>query len=342
MRGTRHASSIRMLRKLYAIVVCAMMALCASTIAWAAPLPSWNDGPEKRAILAFVTRVTTPGSPDFVPVAERVAVFDNDGTLWTEMPASAQLFFAMDRAKALAPRHPEWRTREPFKSALAGDAAGVAKGGERGIVELLAATHTGMTATDFTRIVEEWLATARHPRFQRRYTELVYQPMLEVLEHFRAHGFKTYIVSGGGVEFMRPFSQPVYGVPPEQVIGSFVKLKFELQDGRPVLMRLPEVAFVDDKEGKPIAIHQVIGRRPIAAFGNSDGDLQMLQYTAGGAGARLMVLVNHTDAAREYAYDKSPASTLDKALAAAKVNDWHVVDMKTDWRVVFPAREPSR
>jgi hypothetical protein len=300
-------------------------------------LPSWNDGPAKKAIIDFVARTTTQGSPTFVPVPERIATFDNDGTLWTEHPMYTQLAFTLDRVKALAPKHPEWKQQQPFKAVLDGDLKAMARSGEQGFVKLMLETHAGMTTSEFEQIVSEWLATARHPRFHRPYTECVYQPMLELLAYLRASGFKTYIVSGGGIEFMRPWTEKVYGIPPEQVVGSSIKTKFEMRDGQPVLMRLPEVDFTDDKTGKPVGINKFIGRRPVAAFGNSDGDQQMLEWTAAGKGARFMLLVHHTDAAREYAYDRhSSIGHLDKALDEANARGWTVVDMKRDWKTVFP------
>jgi hypothetical protein len=309
-----------------------------TTVAHAAdPFPSWNDGKAKQCIVAFVEKVTKAGSTDFVPAPERIAVFDNDGTLWTEHPMYAQLFFAIDRVKAIAPQHPEWRDTQPFKAVLENDKKTLVAAGEKGLLEIVMASHAGMTTEEFEKIVKDWLAAAKHPRFNRPFTDLVYQPMLELLSYLRANGFKTYIVSGGGIEFMRPWTEEVYGIPPEQVIGSSIKTKFELRDGTPVLVRLPEINFIDDKAGKPVGIHQHIGRRPIAAFGNSDGDLQMLQWTAAGEGARLMVLVRHTDAEREYAYDRqSPIGHLDKALDEAMKRGWTVVDMKHDFRWVFP------
>lgn len=301
------------------------------------PLPSWNDGASKQAILDFVRRTTTAGSADLVPAERRIAVFDNDGTLWTEQPIYFQFAFAMDRVKALAPQHPDWKDREPFKSVLAGDMAGLAATGEKGMLELVAATHTGMTVEDFTRTVEQWIATARHPRFNRPYTDLVYQPMLELLAFLRANQFKTFIVSGGGIEFMRPWTEKVYGIPPDQIVGSSGVVKFELKDGKPILMKEPKVEFIDDGPGKPVGINRFIGRRPILAFGNSDGDQQMLEYTAGGDGLRLMGLVHHTDAVREYAYDRrSQIGRLDKALDEALQRKWTVVDMKADWKVIYP------
>jgi phosphoserine phosphatase len=300
------------------------------------PLPSWNDTGPKAAIVAFVEKVSKEGSPDFVPEPERIAVFDNDGTLWVEQPMYVQLAFALDRVKAEAPNHPEWATTQPFQAVLEGDVKTLAAFGEKGLVELIMATHAGMTATQFATIVTDWIATARDPRFKKPYTELVYQPMVELLAYLRANGFKTFIVSGGGIEFMRPWTEKVYGVPPEQVIGSSIKTKFEMKDGAPILFRLPEVNFIDDKAGKPVGIQQHIGRKPIAAFGNSDGDLQMLQWTTLADGLQFGLIVHHTDAEREYAYDrKSEFGHLDKALDAAAINKWTVVDMKNDWKKVF-------
>lgn len=301
------------------------------------PLPSWNDGTVKQNIIAFVAAVTDQSGNNFVPAAERIAVFDNDGTLWTERPVYFQLLFAIDRVKRLADQHPEWKTRHPFKAVLDNDMQALAESGEKGLLELVMATHAGNTTEEFAAIVQDWLATARHPRFDRPYHELVFQPMLELLDYLRDNEFKTYIVSGGGIEFMRPWVESVYGIPPEQVVGSSIKTQFEIRNGKPVLVRLPEINFIDDKAGKPVGINQHIGRRPIAAFGNSDGDLQMLQWTAAGAGKRLMVLVHHTDEQREYAYDReSHIGKLDKALNQAGRDGWTVVDMKTDWKVIYP------
>lgn len=301
------------------------------------PLPSWNDGPAKLAIVSFVSDVTCQGSPDFTAVPERIATFDNDGTLWAEHPMYFQLAFAFERVKALAPLHPEWTETQPFKAVLEGDMKTFAELGERGASEVIMATHAGMSTAEFETIVTDWLAIARHPRFQRPYTDLVYQPMVELLAYLRANGFKTFIVSGGGIEFMRPWVERVYGIPPEQVVGSSIKTSFEMRAGRPVLFRLPQVNFVDDKAGKPVGINEHIGRRPLAAFGNSDGDLEMLQWTTMAGGVRLGVIVHHTDAEREYAYDRnSPFGRLDKALDAATANQWTVVDMKRDWKRVFP------
>ena len=300
------------------------------------PLPSWNEGAARTAILRFVERTTTPGSVEFVPPAERVAVFDNDGTLWAEQPLYVQLLFVLDRVKALAPQHPEWKEREPFASILRGDPKAALAGGEHALGELAMATHAGTTTEEFEQVVGDWIATAKHPVTGRLYTEMVYQPMVELLAYLRANGFKTFIVSGGGVEFMRPWSERIYGVPPEQVIGSSIRTKFEMRDGRPVLVRLPEINFVDDGPGKPVGIQMNIGRRPVAAFGNSDGDLQMLQWTAAGAGPRFCLYVRHTDADREWAYDRtSQIGRLDKGLDEAQARGWTVVDMKADWKRVF-------
>jgi phosphoglycolate phosphatase-like HAD superfamily hydrolase len=284
--------------------------------------------------------VTREGSPDFVPPTERIATFDNDGTLWIEQPIYVQFAYALERVRALAPQHPEWKETQPFKAVLEGDMSALAAAGEKGAVEIVAATHAGMTPDEFKQQVKEWLATAKHPRFERRYEELVYQPMLEVLTYMRANGFKTFIVSGGGIEFIRAFAEKSYGIPPDQIVGSSIVTKFERRDGRPTLFRLPEVNFVDDGPGKPVGINQHIGLRPIAAFGNSDGDLQMLQWTTEAGGRRLGVVVHHTDAEREYAYDRnSKVGHLDKALDAASVDRWTVVDMKRDWKTIFPVRQ---
>jgi phosphoglycolate phosphatase-like HAD superfamily hydrolase len=320
-------------------IAIALLSALAFTIASAHaqdPLPSWNDGSAKKSIIDFVEKVTKEGSPDFVAPNDRVATFDNDGTLWCEKPLAVQLYFVLDRVKTLAPQHPEWKTKEPFASILKGDLKTAAASGERGLIELLLATHTGMTTVEFEQIVKDWIATANHPKTGKLYTEMVYQPMLEVLAYLRANGFKTFIVSGGGIEFMRPWAEKTYGILPEQVVGSSVKTKFELRDGKPVLVRLPEVNFNDDKGGKPVGINQHIGRRPIAAFGNSDGDLQMLQYTGAGSGARFCLYVHHDDADREYAYDRQDGlAKLDKGLDEAAAKGWTVVSMKNDWKTVF-------
>jgi phosphoserine phosphatase len=307
------------------------------------PLPSWNDGPAKQSIIAFVEKVTKPGSPDFVTVPERIATFDNDGTLWCEQPVPVQLYFALDRVKALAPQHPEWTTKEPFASLLKGDLQTALAGGDHTLLEVIMATHAGMTTVEFEQIVKEWIATAKHPKTGQLFTDMTYQPMLEVLSYLRANGFKNFIVSGGGIEFMRPWAERIYGIPPEQVVGSSIKTRFEMRDGKPVLVRLPELNFNDDKSDKPVGINQHIGRRPIAAFGNSRGDKEMLEYTQGGSGSRFLLLVLHDDAAREYAY--GPAKGLpDVKLGAftqavydqAQKEGWTVASMKNDWSQVFP------
>ena len=322
--------------------ILASLFMCMAVAAASEPLPSWNDGATKQAIMDFVVRVTKDGSADYVPEAQRVAVFDNDGTLWAEQPMYVQALFVADRVKTLASQHPEWTTKEPFASLLKGDATGVAASGESGIAELMAITHAGMSTDEFAVIVSDWIATARHPKTGRLYTEMVYQPMIELLAYLRENGFKTFIVSGGGIEFMRPWAERVYGIPPEQVIGSTGGLKFEMRDGGPVIMKMPELVLNDDKEGKPVGIQRHIGRRPIAAFGNSDGDLQMLEWTCTPPGARLCLLVHHTDAEREWAYDRtSRVGRLDKALDEATAKGWTIVDMKQDWKTVFP-REGAR
>ena len=318
-----------------------LSAVAAGDLKAADPLPSWRDGAAKQSIVTFVKDTTRKGSPDFVPVAERIAVFDNDGTLWSEQPMYFQAFFIFDRIKALAPEHPEWKTKEPFASVLRGDTKAALAGGEHALMEMAMATHAGMSTEEFDGIVREWAGTAKHPKTGRRFTEMVYQPMLEVLDYLRANGYKTYIVSGGGIEFMRPWAEAVYGIPPEQVIGSSIKTKFEMRDGVPALMRLPELNFIDDKEGKPVGINQHIGRRPVAAFGNSDGDLQMLQWTAAGKGRRFALYVHHTDGEREWAYDRdSHIGRLDKGLAEATSRGWTVVDMKQDWKRIYPFEKP--
>ena len=327
--------------KLAVAVLCLVaLSVFSSAGAQSGPLPSWNDGATKSSIIDFVGRVTKEGGADFVPVPERIATFDNDGTLWAEQPVYFQVAFAFDRIKALAPQHPEWKDTEPYKTVLAGDEKALAALDEKSLLQIIEATHAGMTTTEFASTVESWIKTARHPpRFVRPYTELVYQPMLELLAYLRANGFKTFIVSGGGIEFMRPWVPRVYGIPPEQVVGSSGVVKFEVDSaGKPVLIKEPKIDFIDDGPGKPVGINRFIGRRPIFAFGNSDGDQQMLEWTAAGDGARFMGLVHHTDAEREWAYDKtSHVGRLDKALDEANAKGWTVVDMKNDWRVVFPA-----
>jgi hypothetical protein len=300
-------------------------------------LPSWNDTASKKAIVTFVERVTEPGSSYFVPEAERIATFDNDGTLWAEQPIYFQLAFALDRVKVLALQHPEWKDKEPLGSLLKGDLKGALAGGEAAIFQIVTVTHSGMTTVEFEKIAHDWITNARHPQTGKPCTEMVYQPMLELLAYLRSNGFKTFIVSGGGIDFMRIFAERVYGIPPEQVVGSSGKLDFELRDGKPILMKLPELNFNDDKAGKPVQIQMHIGRRPIASFGNSDGDLQMLEWAKGGGGVRFALLVHHTDAEREWAYDRnSSVGKLDKALDVAQAQGWTVVDMKNDWKTIFP------
>jgi phosphoglycolate phosphatase-like HAD superfamily hydrolase len=299
-------------------------------------LPSWNEGPAKQSIINFVRGVTTVGDPLFVKLEERIAVFDNDGTLWSEMPFYVQFAFVLDRMKALGPQHPEWKDNPLYAAVLEGDMKTVAAGGERAILELATITHAGMTTDEFSNIVEDWITGARHPKFNRPYTDLIYQPMLELLAFLRANGFKTFIVSGGGVEFMRVWVEKVYGIPPEQVIGSSIVTKFEMIAGVPVLTRLPQLNFIDDNVGKPVAINMHIGRRPVAAFGNSDGDLQMLQWATAGSGSRFGLLVRHTDAVREYAYEASSMGKLEVALTEANAKGWTVVDMKNDWKRIYP------
>jgi phosphoserine phosphatase len=326
----------------FLLVLAAGLAFTTSALAENILLPAWNDGPAKQAILDFVHATTDESSPEFVPPAERIAVFDNDGTLWTEHPMYTQLAFALDRVKALAPEHPEWKEKQPFKAVLDNDLEALAAAGEKGLLELVMASHAGMSTAEFETIVEAWLAKARDPRFKRPYTELTYAPMVELLGYLRDNGFKTYIVSGGGIEFMRPMTEKVYGIPPEQVIGSSIETKFEIKDGKPVLIRQPKIDFIDDKAGKPVGINKFIGRRPIAALGNSAGDRQMLEWTGAGDGARLMMLVFHDDAEREYAY--GPANGLPDTKFGAFPQDlmdeankkgWIVISMKNDWGRIF-------
>jgi phosphoglycolate phosphatase-like HAD superfamily hydrolase len=300
------------------------------------PLPSWNEGTAKQSIISFVEAVTSESNPDFIKPADRIAVFDNDGTLWTEQPYYFQLQFGIDRVKALAPEHPEWKENKLIQAVLADDINTVLSFGEKGLMELIMTTHAGITTDEFSQIVKDWINTAKHPKTGKLYKEMVYQPMLEVLEYFRANGFKTFIVSGGGIDFMRPWTEEVYGIPAEQVIGSSVKVKFEMKDGNPVLLKLPEINFIDDKEGKPVGIHQYIGKKPVAAFGNSDGDLQMLQYTASNNLKSLCVYIHHTDSVREWAYDRnSHIGRLDKGLDEAVAKGWTVADIKSDWKNIY-------
>ncbi len=304
------------------------------------PLPSWNDTAPKKALTAFVAKVTKDGSPDFVPPAERVAVFDNDGTLWCEQPIYVQFAFAIDRVKALADKHPEWKDQQPFKAVLEGDHKTLAASGEKGLAAILIATHTGMTIEEFETTVTDWLATARHPKYERPYTECVYQPMLEVLAYLRANGFKTFIVSGGTADFMRPWAEKVYGVPPEQVVGTTFKTKYAVKDGKSAVVIETHIDLVDDHAGKPVGIARAIGRRPLMAFGNSDGDFEMLEYTTTGKGPRFGLLVHHTDAEREAAYDrKSPIGKLDRGLDEAAKRGWVVTSIKDDWKTVFQTKK---
>ncbi len=300
------------------------------------PLPSWNNTDHKKAIMSFVEKVTDESSAEFVPIAKRIATFDNDGTLWSEQPMYFQFIFTFDRIQTLAPKHPEWKIKQPFKAVLAGDITTVMNSGSNAINELVMATSADCTSEEFALVVKDWLAEARHPNTGKPYTEMVFQPMLELLTYLRDNGFKTYIISGGGAEFMRPWTEMVYGIPPEQVVGTSFKLKYEMHDGKPAIVQLPEVNFVDDNDGKPVGIYQYIGRRPIASFGNSDGDFEMLQYTKAGSGLRLGALVHHTDNKREWAYDrKSPYGRLDKALDSAQTNGWMLIDMKKDWKIIY-------
>lgn len=304
------------------------------------PLPSWNDGVTKHTIEDFVARVSTPGSSDFVSQENRIAVFDNDGTLWTEQPLYTEFVFVLDRVKEMAPQHPEWQTEEPYAAVLHHDSKALAATGERGMYQMLVATHANLTTDQFFKLVSNWMSRAQQPRFKRPYTQCVYQPMLEVLSYFRVHGFKTYIVSGGDQDFMRPWATAVYGIPSEQIIGTTLKTKYAIVNGQPVLNRLPQIDSIDDGPGKPENIEKFIGKRPIAAFGNSDGDQQMLEWTAAGSGLRLMALVHHTDAQREYAYDRhSSIGRLDKTLDEATERHWLVIDMKSDWKTIFPGAQ---
>jgi phosphoserine phosphatase len=321
-----------------AAALAGVLGLAATAAHAADPLPSWNDGKSKQSITAFVEKTTRVGSPDFVPAPERIAVFDNDGTLWSEQPMYFQAFFAFDRIRQLSAQHPQWKTTEPFASVLRGDFNAVLAGGEHGLVELVMATHAGLTTEEFEKVVTDWLATAKHPKTGRLFTEMVFQPMLELLEYLRANGYKNFIVSGGGIEFMRPWTEKVYGISPEQVVGSTGGLKFELRDGIPTIVKLPTLLHNDDKEGKPVGIQRHIGRRPVMAFGNSDGDLQMLQWTAAGSGPRFPLYIHHTDDVREYAYDrKSHMGRLDKGLDEAISKGWTIVNMKEDWKTIYPA-----
>lgn len=325
----------------YVITMLFLGTACATAEA-ADPLPSWNDGPVKKSIIEFVVKTTASNSPNYVRPPQRIATFDNDGTLWAEQPMYFQMLFALDRVKALAPQHPEWKDKEPFASLLKGDVKAAMAGGEHAMLEIIMETHAGMTTAEFEQVVKDWIATAKHPQSGRHYTDMVYQPMVELLAYLRANGFKTFIVSGGGIEFMRPWTEKIYGIPPEQVVGSSIRTKYEMRDGKPVLMRLPEINFIDDKSGKPVGINEHIGRRPIAAFGNSVGDREMLEWTQAGTGARLMMLVHHDDAAREYAYgpDSKIGTFPASLMTEANTRGWNVISMKNDWKVIFPWQKP--
>jgi phosphoglycolate phosphatase-like HAD superfamily hydrolase len=314
------------------------LALFLSSVSYAAdPLPSWNEGPAKKSILEYVAAVTDKSSKDYFEPEERIATFDHDGTLWVEYPMYTQILFAFERVKELAPQHPEWKTTQPFKALLGGDMKTVGASGMKGLMEIVVATHSGMTAAEFEMEASRWLAATKHPKFDRLYSECIYQPQLELLAYLRANGFKTFIVSGGGIQFMRPISEKNYGIPPEQVVGSSAVTEFQIKDGQPVLVRMPKIGFINDKAGKPVGIYEHIGRRPILAFGNSDSDMQMIEYALAGEGRRLGLFVHHTDAEREYAYDRdSHVGTLDTALDRADAMGWIIVDMKNDWTSVFP------
>ncbi|MGF6157383.1 hypothetical protein M2267_002642 [Ensifer sp. KUDG1] len=311
----------------------------ASSISSADDLPSWKDGATKQAIVDFVSQVSTEGSRGYVAPTERVAVFDNDGTLWGEHPMYVQLAFALDRVESLTPKHPEWKDVEPFRSVLAGDVAGLAASGEKGLVELVASTHAGMTSDEFAKVAGDWIASAKHPKTGAPYTSMVYQPMLELISYLKENKFEVFIVSGGGIEFMRPWTEEVYGIPPQNVVGSSITSKYEVKDGKPAIVRLPEVDFVDDGPGKPIGIYTHIGKRPIAAFGNSDGDFQMLEWTTSRAGKSFALIVHHDDAEREFAYDReSHFGRLDKGLDEGRKRGWTIVSMKNDWKQIYPDR----
>jgi phosphoglycolate phosphatase-like HAD superfamily hydrolase len=302
------------------------------------PLSSWNDGASKKSIIDFVTRTTINGGADFIPVADRIACFDNDGTLWGEQPMYFQLAFAIDRVKTMAPQHPKWKTTQPFQALLEGDMKTVMAGGEKALMQIIMTTHAGMTTEAFEQIVKQWMATATHPVTKKHYNEMIYQPMVELLDYLRANGYKTFIVSGGGVDFMRPWVEQAYGIPPDQVVGSSGKVKYDTADGHAVLIKLPEINFIDDKEGKPVGIHQYIGKRPVFTAGNSDGDYDMLQWTSTATGyPRFGMIVHHTDSTREWAYDRqSHIGNLQRGLDDAAKYNWLVVDMKQDWKRIYP------
>ncbi|MGI9530922.1 HAD family hydrolase [Lutimonas sp.] len=301
------------------------------------PLPSWNDVSSKRNIITYVEAVTSRNSEDFIPVKDRIATFDNDGNLWSEQPLYFQLFFAIDRVKALAVDHPEWKNTQPFQAVLENDMAELAKQGEHGLITLVMATHAGKTTDEFDQDVKQWIKNAKHPQKNVSYDQLVYQPMLELLQYLRDNGFKTYIVSGGGVDFMRAFVTDIYGIPEEQILGSRIKTSFDYNNGAPVIHRLPELDFIDDKEGKPLNIQKIIGKKPVFSSGNSDGDLQMMQWTASNSYKSFMLYVHHTDSIREWSYDRnSHIGKLDKGLDQARRDGWTVIDMKSDWKIIYP------
>jgi len=327
----------RLLLEATGFCVLILMTACATSQTAPEPLPSWTDGQTKQRIVDFVHSVTDRDSSDFVPVHKRIATFDNDGNLWSEKPTYFQLLFILDRIKLMAADHPEWKTTQPFQAVLENDMAAVKASGKHGLLELAMATHAGMTTTEFEIIVNDWMATARHPSTGKAYTSMVYQPMLELMDYLRANEFKVFIVSGGGVEFMRPWTEEVYGVPPDQVVGSSIETRYELRDGKPVLLRLPEIHFIDDNVTKPVAINRFIGQRPILASGNSDGDFEMLKWTTSGEGKRLGLIVHHTDAEREWAYDReSSEGRLVRGLDEAEDNGWVIIDMAKDWKLIYP------
>jgi hypothetical protein len=319
------------------IICCNQLPAKVETNASSDPLPSWNEGPSKKAIIDFVNKTTQEGGSEFIPISDRIACFDNDGTLWCEQPIVFQVYFAFDRIKMLAPQHPEWKTTQPFKAILEGDMNTALAGGDKALMQILAATHTGMTTEEFEKIVKDWMATAKHPLTGRHYNEMIYQPMVELLKYLRANGYKTFIVSGGGVDFMRCWTEQAYGIPPYQVVGSSGKLKYDTTGKKPVLIKLPELNFIDNAEGKVIGIYQYIGKRPVFTAGNSDGDYAMMQWTCTGSGPRFGMFVHHTDAVREYAYDRHVSNgQLEKGLDDAKKYNWLIVDMKNDWKVIYP------
>ena len=321
-------------------VAFAVLSLCAGSFVLAGdPLPSWKDGEAKQAIVSLVHRVTNAESTDFVPVSHRIATIDNDGTLWSEQPIYFQAIYAFDRVKALAPQHPNWKTKEPFASVLRNDVKSALAGGEKALLEMVMATHAGMTADEFNQSAKAWLADARHPTTGKPLTSMVFQPMLELINYLKANEFKVFIVSGGGIDFVRVFSEEVYGIPPERVIGSSIAAAYEVRDGEPVIVKKPSIDLIDDHEGKPVGIHRYIGRRPILAVGNSDGDFEMLEYTTAGSGPRLGVIVHHDDSEREWAYDrKSPIGRLVRGLDEGPKRGWKIISMKNDWKTIHPSK----